>query len=152
MTLAAALQGFRSTQIAQLGCSGGCRPSALQSPADRPPAARGVKTGEVRPAQVAVANVTEGQVRDRRRDNRHTKTARPSLRDGWHEVSGEPCGVATEVAEALIGRGWAGYPGHLLALRANRRLTPSNLNWITQHHGDDDVGYQRPRGSSDGRR
>lgn len=57
-----------------------------------------------------IGHVAEGQFRDRRRDNRHTRTARPSLRYGWSEVSGEPCGVATEVAEVLIGRGWGGYP------------------------------------------
>ena len=51
-----------------------------------------------------------GRLRDRRRDNVHTRTGAPSLRFGWHEVTQEPCAVAMQVAEVLIGQGWGGYP------------------------------------------
>lgn len=51
-----------------------------------------------------------GRLRDRRRDNVHTRTGAPCLRFGWHEVTQEPCEVAMEVAEVLIGQGWTGYP------------------------------------------
>ena len=50
-----------------------------------------------------------GRLRDRRRDNVHTKTGSPSLRYGWHEVTQETCAVAAEVTEVLAGQGWAGY-------------------------------------------
>ncbi len=53
-----------------------------------------------------------GRLRDRRRDNVHTRTGAPSLRYGWMEVTQESCAVALEVAEVLIGRGWPGSPGH----------------------------------------
>ncbi|SDO50657.1 Transcriptional regulator, AbiEi antitoxin, Type IV TA system [Nakamurella panacisegetis] len=53
-----------------------------------------------------------GRLRDRRRDNVHTKTGSPSLRYGWTEVTQESCEVALEVAEVLIGQGWSGSPGH----------------------------------------
>ena len=48
--------------------------------------------------------------RDRRRDNVHTRTGLRTLRFGWHEITEDPCGVALEVAEVLIGLGWSGYP------------------------------------------
>jgi very-short-patch-repair endonuclease len=51
-----------------------------------------------------------GRHRDRRRDNAHTRTGLRSLRFGWHEITEDPCGVALEVAELLIGLGWNGYP------------------------------------------
>lgn len=51
-----------------------------------------------------------GRLRDRRRDNVHTRTGAPSLRFGWHEVTQESCAVAMEVAEVLIAQGWPGYP------------------------------------------
>ena len=50
-----------------------------------------------------------GRLRDRRRDNVHTKTGSPSLRYGWHEVTQEMCAVALEVADVLVECGWAGY-------------------------------------------
>ncbi|MET3807414.1 very-short-patch-repair endonuclease [Nakamurella sp. UYEF19] len=53
-----------------------------------------------------------GRLRDRRRDNAHTKTSSPSLRYGWTEVTQESCAVALEVGEVLIGQGWPGSPGH----------------------------------------
>ena len=51
-----------------------------------------------------------GRHRDRRRDNANVRVGAASLRYGWFEVSGDPCGVAVEVAEMLVGRGWSGYP------------------------------------------
>jgi very-short-patch-repair endonuclease len=57
-----------------------------------------------------VGHVGEGRWRDRRRDNVHTRTGLRTLRFGWHEVTHEPCEVALEVAEVLIGLGWPGYP------------------------------------------
>jgi very-short-patch-repair endonuclease len=48
--------------------------------------------------------------RDRRRDNSHTAVGLRTLRFGWREVTGDPCGVAAEVAEVLIGLGWGGFP------------------------------------------
>lgn len=58
-----------------------------------------------------VGHVGEGRWRDRRRDNVHTRAGLRTLRFGWHEVTHEPCAVALEVAEVLIGLGWPGYPG-----------------------------------------
>ena len=58
-----------------------------------------------------VGHVGEGRWRDRRRDNAHTRSGLRTLRFGWHEVTHEPCAVALEVAEVLIGLGWTGYPG-----------------------------------------
>lgn len=57
-----------------------------------------------------VGHVGEGRWRDRRRDNVHTRAGLRTLRFGWHEVTHEPCEVAFEVAEVLIGLGWPGYP------------------------------------------
>lgn len=58
-----------------------------------------------------VGHVGEGRWRDRRRDNVHTRAGLRTLRFGWHEVTHQPCEVAVEVAEVLIGVGWPGYPG-----------------------------------------
>lgn len=58
-----------------------------------------------------VGHVGEGRWRDRRRDNVHTRAGLRTLRFGWYEVTHEPCAVALEVAEVLIGLGWPGYPG-----------------------------------------
>ena len=58
-----------------------------------------------------VGHVGEGRWRDRQRDNVHTRTGLRTLRFGWYEVTNEPCAVALEVAEVLIGLGWPGYPG-----------------------------------------
>ena len=58
-----------------------------------------------------VGHVGEGRWRDRRRDNAHTRVGLRTLRFGWHEVSHDPCAVALEVAEVLVGLGWPGYPG-----------------------------------------
>ena len=48
--------------------------------------------------------------RDRQRDNSHTSVGLRTLRFGWQEVTRDPCGVATEVAEVLVGLGWGGFP------------------------------------------
>jgi very-short-patch-repair endonuclease len=57
-----------------------------------------------------IGHVGEGRFRDRRRDNRNVRQGLPTLRFGWHEITEDPCGVALEVAEVLIGLGWSGYP------------------------------------------
>jgi very-short-patch-repair endonuclease len=57
-----------------------------------------------------IGHVEEGRWRDRRRDNMHAASGALTLRFGWHEVTREPCAVALDVAEVLIGRGWTGYP------------------------------------------
>ncbi len=51
---------------------------------------------------------TGGAFRDRRRDNAHSLSGWPTLRYGWTDVSGDPCGVAAEVGYLLMARGWAG--------------------------------------------
>lgn len=50
----------------------------------------------------------EGKFRDRRRDNRHARLDARSLRFGWEEVMGDPCGVAGEIAWMLQRQGWPG--------------------------------------------
>lgn len=44
--------------------------------------------------------------RDRRRDNVTAAAGVTTLRYGWIEVAGDPCGVAEEVAAALRAHGW----------------------------------------------
>lgn len=44
--------------------------------------------------------------RDRRRDNRNSRSGHIVLRYGWAEVIDDPCGVAREVAAVLHSRGW----------------------------------------------
>ena len=44
--------------------------------------------------------------RDRARDNRNSRSRCVILRFGWAEVLDDPCGVALEVAENLVARGW----------------------------------------------
>jgi hypothetical protein len=56
------------------------------------------------------AHPVEEAFRDRRRDNRATRAGDLSLRYGWREVVGAPCGVAAEVAAVLQGQGWTGRP------------------------------------------
>ncbi len=58
-----------------------------------------------------VGHLGSGAFRDRRRDNSHTRTGTFTLRYGWHDVTADPCSVALDVAEVLIGLGWDGYPG-----------------------------------------
>lgn len=51
-----------------------------------------------------------GKFRDYRRDNAAATGGLLTLRYGWADVAGNPCGVARQVAEVLIQRGWAGLP------------------------------------------
>lgn len=51
-----------------------------------------------------------GKFRDMRRDNRATEEALASLRYGYADVTGDPCGVAAQVAFVLRLRGWQGEP------------------------------------------
>ena len=48
------------------------------------------------------------QFRDRRRDNRHTVFSWGTLRFGWPDIVGVPCGVARDVADQLVAGGWDG--------------------------------------------
>ena len=57
-----------------------------------------------------LGHVDDGQVRDRRRDNRGVVDGFATLRYGWQEVFGDPCGVAGEQARVLRRRGWRGQP------------------------------------------
>lgn len=50
----------------------------------------------------------EGAFRDMRRDNRHTLAGMSTLRFGWADVVGEPCGAARQIGELLVRAGWAG--------------------------------------------
>lgn len=56
----------------------------------------------------AVHAVPEIAFRDRRRDNAAELAGHPRLVYGWGEVTGDPCGVAAEVARVLRRGGWAG--------------------------------------------
>lgn len=49
--------------------------------------------------------------RDRRRDNAAELAGRSRLVYGWHELSGDPCGAAREVAQVLTRRGWTSEAG-----------------------------------------
>ncbi|NLT55803.1 MAG: type IV toxin-antitoxin system AbiEi family antitoxin domain-containing protein [Actinomycetales bacterium] len=57
--------------------------------------------------------------RDRLRDNVVVVAGDVPLRYGWHEIVGDPCGVAAEVAAVLVARGWT---GRLVACSPNCRL------------------------------
>jgi hypothetical protein len=48
--------------------------------------------------------------RDVRRDNASTAGGQGTLRYGWADVTGRPCFVAGQVADALAARGWTGTP------------------------------------------
>lgn len=52
------------------------------------------------------AHPVAGAHRDRHRDNVSTLEGRRTLRFGWREVVGEPCGVAADVVAALRLAGW----------------------------------------------
>jgi hypothetical protein len=56
------------------------------------------------------AHPGEQAFRDRARDNRVAVGGRYTLRYGWREVAGDPCGVALEVASVLHRNGWSGRP------------------------------------------
>jgi hypothetical protein len=99
----------------------GLPPSSLNRP-DREVAADGTDAGRrLRDAEFVTWGLVveldgrefhpgELRFRDRRRDNRVTATGRRTLRYGWREVAGDPCGVAAEVAQVLRLAGWAGTP------------------------------------------
>lgn len=56
------------------------------------------------------AHPETGAFRDRQRDNAAARSLELALRYGWHEVIGDPCGCAGELARLLRARGWAGRP------------------------------------------
>ena len=58
----------------------------------------------------AEAHPRDQAFRDRIRDNRSVRAGSITLRYGWHEISGDPGGVAAEVAAVLAARGWTGSP------------------------------------------
>jgi hypothetical protein len=55
-----------------------------------------------------IGHVEEGAFRDRRRDNAATVRGHSTLRYGYGDIFGDPCGVAAEVATVLNSRGWRG--------------------------------------------
>jgi hypothetical protein len=55
-----------------------------------------------------IGHVEEGAFRDRRRDNAATVSGHGTLRYGYGDIFGDPCGVAAEVATVLNSRGWRG--------------------------------------------
>ncbi len=57
------------------------------------------------------AHPPDQRFRDLRRDNGAVVSGRTVLRYGWHDVVGEPCTVAAQVALALHQRGWTGVVG-----------------------------------------
>jgi ribosomal protein S30 len=54
--------------------------------------------GLVRELDGHEAHPDDARFRDRRRDNRVTVSGRRTLRYGWREIAGDPCGVAAETA------------------------------------------------------
>ena len=50
----------------------------------------------------------DGVFRDMDRDNAHVLEGWTTLRFGWADVVGDPCGVAAQIAAVLAGRGWGG--------------------------------------------
>jgi hypothetical protein len=60
----------------------------------------------------AFHDAPEVAFRDRRRDNAAELAARHRLVYGWDEVTGDPCGVATEVTTVLHRAGWHGPVRH----------------------------------------
>jgi len=58
----------------------------------------------------AEAHPTWLKFRERRRDNALVVAGEPTLRYGWRETVGDPCGIAVEVAVVLRRLGWAGSP------------------------------------------
>ncbi|WP_156223758.1 hypothetical protein [Pseudactinotalea suaedae] len=55
-----------------------------------------------------VGHAGSGKFRDMRRDNRAVVDSLATLRCGCADVSGDPCGVAQQVAAVLQVRGWGG--------------------------------------------
>lgn len=56
------------------------------------------------------AHPVESAFRDMRRDNLATVIGEASLRYGWRDVAGDPCGVAVQVGAVLQLGGWRGQP------------------------------------------
>lgn len=50
----------------------------------------------------------EQAFRDMARDNRLAMSGLQTLRYGWHDVAQRPCGVAQQLGEVLVARGWTG--------------------------------------------
>ena len=59
-------------------------------------------------------STAEEKFREMTRDNAHTVRGRAPLRYGWTNVFGDPCGVALQVGQVLVSKGW---PGTLVACR-----------------------------------
>jgi len=58
-----------------------------------------------------IGHTGSGKLRDMRRDNGAlSRDQLVTLRYGYHDVRGDPCGVAAEVATVLRDRGWTGWP------------------------------------------
>jgi len=57
-----------------------------------------------------LGHVDDGAFRDRRRDNRSVLAGHTTLRYGFADVLGDPCGVAGEQAAVLRAHGWVGQP------------------------------------------
>jgi hypothetical protein len=57
-----------------------------------------------------LAHPDDQRHRDRQRDNRVVVSGRRTLRYGWREVAGDPCGIAAEVAAVLRQACWPGMP------------------------------------------
>ncbi len=54
------------------------------------------------------AHPEEWRWRDIRRDNASAAGGQQTLRYGWADMTGRPCGVAAEVGAVLTGHGWDG--------------------------------------------
>ena len=119
----------RAARGARRGGRGRPQPSRAEVPArcragarasQRPPPGRAAPLGGRRAVCGAAAagrarrqgrSGRSGAFRDMRRDNRATVDSLATLRYGYADVSGDPCGVAEQVAAVLQLRGW---PGALL--------------------------------------
>ncbi|WP_116115195.1 type IV toxin-antitoxin system AbiEi family antitoxin domain-containing protein [Austwickia chelonae] len=55
-----------------------------------------------------IGHQEEGAFRDRRRDNGNLLRGWTTLRFGWWEVTGDPCGCARQLFRVLQARGWPG--------------------------------------------
>jgi hypothetical protein len=75
--------------------------------------------------------------RDVRRDNANTAVGQGTLRYDWADVTGRPCFVAGQVADALAARGWTGVPH-----RCGRSCGLPGAGWAsgTSRRGRDRLG------------
>lgn len=82
----------------------------------RPGGGRWYRDVRYRPWHVVVeldgraAHPADGAFRDMRRDNFAALAGDTTLRYGWHDVVGDPCGVAAQVGAVLKLGGWTGSP------------------------------------------